>query len=359
MKFTHHGPGLGLGLGVVARSGAALALLGVLAAAPVSAETIRYSDHDPLGGMRTDFVKEVWLPEITEQSGGDIEVRDFFGASLLGSKEVLTGVGQGVANMGFVFPGHYPERLVAHTIFTLFPRGPAKFEDMAWFYHQIYDRVPVFREELAAANWEPLMLTAGLPGAFAGKNALNSLEDIEGERWRAGNKWHLKYLENIGATPVSVPWGDVYVALQTGTIDGVFTNYDGLHLMKFDEVASNLLISKELWYAVPFLHGIEKTYFDALPERHQEALRAASREAEAEFGAVYDAAFDQVRAEQEEAGYSVKEMSDADIAMWENADQLEELQAEWVREAEASGLENAAEVMEQVRAIHAEAMDRE
>ncbi len=30
-----------------------------------------------------------------------------------------------------------------------------------------------------------------------------------------------------------------------------------------------------------------------------------------------------------------------------------------MREAEASGLENAAEVMEQVRAIHAEAMDRQ
>ncbi len=324
MNFSHRLPGAGSGLRNAARTGAALALVGVLGGAlgvaPSSADTIRYSDHDPLGGMRTDFVKEVWLPEISEQTNQEIEVRDFFGGTLLGSKEVVTGVGQGVANMGFVYPGHYPERLVAHTIFTLFPRGPAKFEDMAWFYHQLYDRVPAFREELAAANWEPLMLTAGLPGAFAGVNELNSLEDIKGERWRSGNKWQLKYLENIGATPVSVPWGDVYVALQTGTIDGVFTNYDGLHLMKFDEVAPNLLISKALWFAVPFVHGINKTYFEALPERQQEALRAASREAEKQFGAVYDAAFDQVRDEQEEAGYTVKEMSEDDIALWANED---------------------------------------
>ncbi len=147
--------------------------------------------------------------------------------------------------------------------------------------------------------------------------------------------------------------------MQTGTIDGVFTNYDGLHLMKFDEVAANLLISKELWFAVPFLHGINKTYFESLPEKHQEALLAASNEAEEQFGAVYEAAFDKVRAEQEAAGYAVTEMSDADIAAWENRGELKELQAEWVRQAEESGLENAAEVMEQVRAVHAEAMKRQ
>ena len=169
MHFSLRVPGAGLRpglrLGFAARAGAALALLGALAAAPVSAETMRYSDHDPLGGMRTDFVNEVWLPEITEQSNGEIEIRDFFGGSLLGSKEVLKGVGDGIAQMGFVYPGHYPEQLVGHTIFTLFPRGPVDFEDMAWFYHQVYDRVPALRDELARANWEPLMLTAGLPGA--------------------------------------------------------------------------------------------------------------------------------------------------------------------------------------------------
>ena len=78
---------------------------------------------------------------------------------------------------------------------------------------------------------------AGLPGAFTGKNPLTSLDDIEGDKWRAGDKWGLRFLENAGAVPVSVPWGDVYMALQTGVIDGCFTNYDGLHLMKFDEVA--------------------------------------------------------------------------------------------------------------------------
>jgi TRAP-type C4-dicarboxylate transport system substrate-binding protein len=335
---------------------AALAATVSLFGATAFAETARYTDHDPNGGMRTGFVADVWLSEIEDRT--DIDVQDFFGGTLLGSKEVLGGVGAGVADMGFVYPGHYPNRLVAHSIFSLFPRGPEKFEDMAWFYNEVYNRVPAFKAELAAENAVPLMITAGLPGAFVGRNKLTGLDDISGEKWRAGGKWPLKYLENAGAIPVSVPWGDIYVALQTGTIDGTFTNYDGLHLMKFDEVAQNLLISKELWFAVPFLHIANKDFFDGLSEADRNGLIEASRAAEQQFSAVYDAAFDQVRSEQEAAGYTVTELSSEDVAKWENASQLESLRAEWVESAAAAGLENAADVMEQVIAIHAEALKR-
>jgi TRAP-type C4-dicarboxylate transport system substrate-binding protein len=330
----------------------------MFASSSASAETLRYSDHDPLGGMRTQFVNDVWLAEIEQQSGVDLDVKPFFGGVLMGSKEILTGIGQGITDLGFVYPGHYPERLVAHTIFPLFPRGPSNFEDMAWFYHEVYNNVPAFAAEFEAAGVVPLMVTAGLPGAFSASYEMNSLQELDGKKWRAGGKWPLKYLGNAGATPVSVPWGDIYVALQTGTIDGVFTNYDGLHLMKFDEVAPNLLVSKELWFAVPFIHMMNKAKFDALSSEAQQALRDASAAAEQQFGATYDATFDEIRKTQEAAGAEVTDLSPEDVMAWENKDALATLRAEWVEAATAAGLTNAAEVMEQVSAIHAEAMSR-
>ncbi|MFV0334799.1 MAG: TRAP transporter substrate-binding protein [Tropicimonas sp.] len=322
------------------------------------AATLKYSDHDATGGMRTNFVKEVWLPAIEEKTGGEIKIRPFFGGTLLGNKEVLGGVGDKVAEMGFAFPGHYPSQMIAHSVFSMFPVGPMDFEDQAWLYHQAYERVPELKGELEAAGVVPLMVTAGLPGAFAGKNALSGLSGLEGDKWRAGGKWLLRYLEAAGAQPVSVPWGDVYVALQTGTIDGVFANYDGIHLMKFDEVASNLLISPSLWYATPFVYFMNKGVYDGLSDETRAQIDEASREAEAKFADVYRATFQEIRATQEAAGYTVTEMSDEDIAAWTNAENLEKLQAEWVAEAEAAGLANAAAVMETVREIHAEAMSR-
>ncbi len=320
--------------------------------------TAKYSDHDPLGGMRTQFVKDVWLPEITGKTPGNLEIQDFWGGALMGSKEILKGIGDGITDIGFVYPGHYPKQLVAHSIFSVFPRGPQRFENMIWLYRKVYDEVPEFKAELAKVGVVPLMITAGLPGAFSGKKSLTSLSSIEGDRWRAGSKWALRYLENAGATPVSVPWGDVYVALQTGIIDGVFTNYDGLHLMKFDEVAPNLLISKELWFATPFLHLANARFFNNLSEDQQQAIVEASMTAESKFAAVYDAAFDKVRQEQIAAGYTVTELSPEDIRAWENSDKLEQIHSQWVREAEEAGLKNAAEILAKVKTIHAQAMAR-
>jgi TRAP-type C4-dicarboxylate transport system substrate-binding protein len=338
----------------LARLTALAAALAIGAAGAASAKTLKYSDHDPLGGMRTNFVKEVWLPEIEKQSNGAFKIQDFWGGALMGSKEALKGVGDGVVDMTFIFPGHYPGQLPAHQIFDVFPRGPESFDDMAKLYRRVYAEVPAFSEELKRAGAMTVMSTAGLPGAFVGKKPLKSLADVKGDKWRAGGKWKLKFLENAGAIPVAVPWGDVYVALQTGTIDGCFTNYDGLHMMKFDEVAQNLLISKALWYATPFIHLVGVKMYDGLSKAERDAIEKASLVAEEKFSPVYDAAFDQVRKAQLAAGYTVTEMSEADVIAWENAEKLEAMRAEWIVEAEKAGLKNAAQVMEQVKAIHAE-----
>lgn len=332
---------------------------GLAAVCQAGSITIKYSDHDPPGGMRTAFVKNVWLPEIEKETGGQVKIQDFWGGALMGSKEILKGIGDNVTQMGFVYPGHYPGRLPAHTIFKLFPRGPSKFENMVWFYRKVYEEVPEFKAELKKANVMTVMFTAGLPGAFCGKNPLRSLDDVKGDKWRAGDKWALRFLENAGAIPVSVPWGDVYMALQTGTIDGCFTNYDGLHLMKFDEVASNLLISKSLWYAMPFLHLINIDYFNGLPREIQDGILKASAAAEQQFAKTYEEAFDKVKAEQKAAGYTITEMSAEDIVKWENPGELGKLQAIWVAEAEKAGLKNAAEVMAKVKTILAQAMEME
>lgn len=43
----------------------------------VSAQKIlRYSDHEPLGGMRTQYIKDVFFPAIEKESKGRLKVDD-------------------------------------------------------------------------------------------------------------------------------------------------------------------------------------------------------------------------------------------------------------------------------------------
>ena len=345
-------------LGVVA----GVALLAALClASPVNAGTItlKYADHDPPGGMRTDFVKKVWLAEIEKQTGGKVKVQDFIGGSLLSSKEALKGVGDNVTDMGFMYPGHFPGELPAFTIYKLFPRGPAKFKSMIWLYRKVAEEIPEFQADMKRANQMTLMYTAGLPGAFTSSKPLRSIDDLKGNKWRAGDKWGLRFLQNAGAVPVSVPWGDVYMAMQTRTIDGCFTNYDGLHMMKFDEVGQNILISKELWYQMPFIHNVNLKVWNDLPKDVRDGILKASQMAEEKFAQVYDEAFDKIVATQKARNYKVAVMSKQDIAKWENAAELAKMQEQWVQEAKAAGMQGAAGVMEKLKVLHKQAMDME
>ena len=63
--------------GVMKRWGAALVVLLVVLAGAVAQAgtiTIKYSDHDPPGGVRTNYVKNVWFPEMIKQTGNKITI---------------------------------------------------------------------------------------------------------------------------------------------------------------------------------------------------------------------------------------------------------------------------------------------
>ena len=45
--------------------------------------TFKYNDHDPPGGMRTEFIKNVFLKEVVNQTGGKLKIQDFFNIRLV------------------------------------------------------------------------------------------------------------------------------------------------------------------------------------------------------------------------------------------------------------------------------------
>ncbi|HXK90277.1 MAG TPA: hypothetical protein PL027_09820, partial [Thermosynergistes sp.] len=123
--------------------------------------------------------------------------------------------------------------------------------------------------------------------------------------------------------------------------------------------APNLLVSKELWYAQPFLHLVNIDFWNKLPKDVQDGMLKASEIAENAFSRVYDETFDKIVEEERAAGCTVTFMSDEDIAKWENAEKLLDLQEQWIKEAKEAGLETAPSVMEKMRTLVKMAVERE
>jgi TRAP-type C4-dicarboxylate transport system substrate-binding protein len=189
---------------------------------------------------------------------------------------------------------------------------------------------------------------------------VSRLSDLKGKKWRAASKYHLAYLKSAGAVPVSVPWSDCYMALQTGTIDGVLTDYDGMHMTKLDEAAPNVFVSRALWFGTPFIHNINLDTWNSLPKADQEGILSAADYASKEaFGDHFKGEFDSIVESQKKMGAKVNFWADNDLTKWNTNPVIPKLRQEWIEEAKSVGLTNADELMSQVKKIVEEGIARE
>jgi TRAP-type mannitol/chloroaromatic compound transport system substrate-binding protein len=91
--------------------------------------------------------------------------------------------------------------------------------DVPALFHK-YGLKQIWEEEYAAVGVKHISAGSWDPCNFSTKKPLNSLKDLEGQRVftfpTAG-----RFLTQFGVVPVTLPYEDVEVALQTGELDGV------------------------------------------------------------------------------------------------------------------------------------------
>ena len=308
-------------------------------------------------GLRGNGVK-VFLEEVEKATNGRVEVEVYWGSSLLEPKEILSGVEQGVADMGYLNPNYYPVQMLAHGAFSVIPQGPERFTSIYKVYERCYKEIPELTQELTDRNQKLLYINSVLPLAVVSTEPFTSFEDFKGKRVRAASRWWLAELGAAGATPVSVPWNDCYMALQTGTIEAIFTNLDGEHRTKLDEPGKHVFTFKELWYGLPMLYTINLDVWNGLPVDIQAQLIKAGKAASIRFGEeVYEAEWDRIVKEQKEMGCIVNHATPEDYEKWVNMPVIEELQMTWVKEAKESGYDGAEEIMSKLKQIVQEAIN--
>ena len=83
--------------------------------------------------------------------------------------------------------------------------------------------------------------------------------------------------EALGATPTPLAFGEVYLALKTGTIDGQDNPLPSARAAKFYEVSKEIVMTSHLVDGI-FLSYATKA-FNALPAPQQQKIRAAAQAA--------------------------------------------------------------------------------
>lgn len=314
------------------------------------AVTLNYSDHEPLGNMRTTFLNDVLFPAIERESNGLVRIEPHWNGKLSISYDALKTVQEGTAaQLTVAVPEYFMDAFPLQQIFKSFPVGPTGQAQVS-FFRRIYKDVPALEREVEAQGVHVIFVATGFPVAFFSTKPLSALRDIAGQRWRSASFWHKDFLQNAGAVPVTMPWGQgVFEALDSGSLDGLMVNIDSGYDIRAHKATQNIVVSPKLWLGHAYLIVMNRAVWDALPDEDRRAIERAAETAYDQLGAVMDAALPAQMETLRSDGANVRLLSDEEVAAWEQMTRYRDVQDTWMRKQVEAGLTDAPSVLEAVR----------
>lgn len=202
---------------------------------------------------------------IGEMSGGRIEVKVFGAGELVPAFEVFDAVSRGTAEMGHGAAYYWKGKSEAAQFFSAMPFGMTAQEMNGWLYHG--GGMELWTELYAGFGLVPA--AAGNTGVQMGgwfNKEINSVEDLKGLKMRIPGLGG-EVLQRAGGTPVNLPGGELFTALQNRTIDA--TEWVG----PYNDLAFGLYKAAKYYY-YPGFHEPGTTLEAMINKKALEALPA-------------------------------------------------------------------------------------
>lgn len=141
---------------------------------------------------------------------------------------------------------------------------------------------------------------------------INSLEDLQGLRIRAGGATATEIVERLGAIPVTMSITDAYTAFQQGVVDGIILAAADMVAYRMIEVGNHYYQVGVARIAIP--HAVSASFYDGLDPELQNVIAEAGAEAGYDYARMYTGLSENALAAMEAEGVSIVVPSDEDQA---------------------------------------------
>lgn len=224
---------------------------------------------------------------ITALSGGRLSIRLFAAGEIVPPLGVFDAVSEGTAELYHAVPAYWLSKNRGIGFFGSVPYGMVAQELMGWMIHgggqALYD------EMYGRFNLKPFLAGDSGPqwmGWF--RNEINSLDDFRGLRFRTAGLGGEMY-RKAGASVVTLPAGEIFGALQSGTIDaaefiGPFSDF----AFGFHQVAKNFYFPGVQEPSSAEEIGVNLDAYNALDDDLKAAIASAASSIWAEVVTEYD-----------------------------------------------------------------------
>ncbi len=230
---------------------------------------------------------EMLSTRLREMTGGKFDVRVYPAGELVPGMQALDAVQQGTVELCHSCSYYYTGKDKTFGFGTAIPFGLNARQMDAWIIagggQELLDEF--------YSNYNVYSFLGGNTGVQMGgwyRKQINTPDDIKGLKIRIAGLGG-EVLARLGAIPQQIAGGDIYSALEKGTIDATewVAPYDDEKL-GFHKVAP-YYYAPGFWEPGPAIHFfVNKAEWDKLPKEYQAAFRSASREAHILMTATYD-----------------------------------------------------------------------
>ena len=263
----------------------ATATIGLLASSSMAAEpytgktiNLRLASPSPTGSnMVRGYEKFVEIVE--EKSGGKVKIKLFSNAILGSDRATLEAAQSGTLDMASCSSPNMASFAREYMVFDLpFVTYPEYQKNLyaALDSGELGKRLETVAEGIGL---KPIMYSEyGYRKYVSAKKPLSSIGDLKGLKVRTTDSpIEVAVAKALGMSPAPIAWGEVYTALQQGTVDAEGNNYEHLVNAKHIEVLKYAIDSNHN-YSMHLLM-MNKKVFDELPAAVQSLLMECAREA--------------------------------------------------------------------------------
>jgi len=272
--------------------------LGAAGTATLAAPAIAQSMPEIKWRMATSWPKsldtlyggaEMMAKMVAEATDNKFQIQTFAGGEIVPSLQVLDAVQNGTVEIGHTASYYYFGKDPTFTFGSAVPFGPNTRLNQAWY--MLGGGREILNEFFKKYN--VLSLLAGNTGCQMGgwfRKEINTVDDLKGLKFRIGG-FSGRVLQKLGAVPQQIAGGDIYPALEKGTIDGAewVGPYDDEKL-GFYKVAPHYYYPG-WWEGGPMLLAyVNLDKWNALPKYYRSVLEQAGHYANNWMMAKYDQA---------------------------------------------------------------------
>lgn len=191
-----------------------------LAAPAVHAQsTIRWRMQTYAGPALAEHVVKPAIDSFNKIAGDEMQIELFYADQLVPTGELFRAMQQGTIDAVQSDDDSMASPTEVTVFGGYFPFASRYSLDVPVLFNQ-YGLNEIWAEEYAKVGVKHISAGAWDPCHFATKDPIRSLADLKGKRVftfpTAG-----RFLSQFGVVPVTLPWEDIEVAVQTGELDGI------------------------------------------------------------------------------------------------------------------------------------------